>query len=139
MNISAVEATPGYLPGILPIGAWTAMIDTHRIMPGEPVHYSLDVSITEGASKAMETLASLQSRPLKTPPRGADWYRGDLHCHTHHSDADGVTVAVLIDAARDHGLDFLFLTDHNTISGLAEMDESATEDRSSYGWRYRAD
>ena len=59
-------------------------------------------------------------------PRGPGWYRGDLHSHSNHSDAGQRTVAELVEAARGAGLDFVFLTDHNTISGLPEMDASTT-------------
>ncbi len=128
VHIGETEATPGYLPGHLPAGEWIAQIDTHMIMPGEAVRYRLEVTTTEGASAQSETTILPKAHVLKTPQRGAGWYRGDLHSHTHHSDADGFTVTELIQAARDYGLDFVFLTDHNTTSGLGEMDASVTED-----------
>jgi hypothetical protein len=43
------------------------------------------------------------------------WYRGDLHCHSHHSDAKGAP-EVLHAAARQAGLRFLTVTDHNTTT-----------------------
>jgi plastocyanin len=48
------------------------------------------------------------------------WWSGDLHMHTVHSDGDW-TVPGLADAARDVGLDFIFITDHNTSSHHAEI------------------
>jgi hypothetical protein len=128
IHICATEATPGYLPGPLSAGQWIAQLDTHMIMPGDAVHYWLDVTITEGTNTQIATALVSRARSAKTLRRGAGWYRGDLHSHTHHSDADGFTVAELIQAARDYGLDFIFLTDHNTIAGLAEMDASAAND-----------
>ncbi|MGC8781848.1 MAG: CehA/McbA family metallohydrolase, partial [Anaerolineae bacterium] len=53
------------------------------------------------------------------------WYRGDLHTHTVHSDAEGLSVADLLAMARRAGLDFVFLTDHNTTAGHAEMEAAA--------------
>jgi hypothetical protein len=128
VRISAAVATPGYLPGPLPAGAWIVQVDTHMIMPGEALHYRLDVTITEGAGRGIEGPLPPEASVLRAPQRGEGWYRGDLHTHTHHSDAADCTVAGLIQAARDCGLDFVFLTDHNTIAGLAEMDASATGD-----------
>ncbi len=55
------------------------------------------------------------------------WYRGDLHSHTHHSDAPG-SLQELVAAARQRGLEFLAVTDHNTTSHfpyLAGHDELA--------------
>jgi hypothetical protein len=128
VHIASAEATPGYLPGPLPAGTWDAQIDTHMVMPGEPVHYRLDITITEDASAGDATALRLQALPRRAPPRGAGWYRGDLHTHTNHSDANGHTVGELIQTARDHGLDFIFLTDHNTNAGLAEMEVLAAPD-----------
>jgi hypothetical protein len=120
--IGADGATPGYLPGPLPAGEWTAQIDTHMIMPGEPVHYELEVALGEEESVDARLSHPLESVLPRPPLRGAGWYRGDLHTHTDHSDAGDRTVAELVQSARECGMDFVFLTDHNTISGLGEMD-----------------
>lgn len=124
VRLTSAEATPGYLPGALPAGEWIVQLDTHMIMPGEPVHYTLDV--TPGVEASPQPAAA--PRQPTPSPRGAGWYRGDLHTHTHHSDADHFTVADLLHLARVYGLDFVFLTDHNTLSGLAEMEAAATPD-----------
>lgn len=51
---------------------------------------------------------------------GLRWLAGDLHSHTVHS--DGVmTVAELAAFAAGRGLDFLAVTDHNTVSHHAEL------------------
>ncbi len=52
------------------------------------------------------------SRVVK--PR-AGWYRGDFHTHTHFSDGS-LSPAELAAVARSEGLDFLAITDHNTIA-----------------------
>jgi hypothetical protein len=62
-----------------------------------------------------------------TRPRGAGWYRGDLHGHTLHSDGSW-DVSGLLNFARQHQLDFVTLTDHNTIAGLAEMDSLSSDE-----------
>jgi hypothetical protein len=144
VRIDAGEATPGYLPGPLPAGTWTAEIDTHMIMPGPPLRYRLEVDVAqESAGTGIITgtrpyatgdashagtgaCTCTGTRPYATGDRAqgaesrAGWYRGDLHTHTHHSDAAGCSVADLVRAARDEGLDFIFITDHNTHAGLAE-------------------
>ena len=128
-RIGSTAATPGYLAGPLPAGEWSAQIDTHMIMPGEPVRCWLDVTISERAEATIAAPA-LVTRSAALPHRGRDrgpgWYRGDLHSHTNHSDAGKRTVAELVETARAAGIDFVFLTDHNTISGLPEMDASST-------------
>jgi hypothetical protein len=128
VHIDPAQATPGYFPGPLPFGSWTVEIGTHMVMPGEPVQYQLDVIVAEGAATTTEAPRSVTAPPPGGPRRGPGWYRGDLHTHTHHSDADGLTVQGLIQSARDHGLDFVFLTDHNTTAGLEEMDAACSDD-----------
>lgn len=50
----------------------------------------------------------------------AGWYRGDFHTHTHAS--DGVYPSdILAGVAKAEGLDFIAISDHNTILGLEEL------------------
>jgi hypothetical protein len=123
VQIGPAGATPGYEPGPLPPGEWIAQIDTHMIMPGEPVRYTLTVEIEPGTAPP-----PTPAQPLMQPAsRGTPgWFRGDLHSHTDHSDANR-NVADLVQAARREGLDFIFLTDHNTVSGLAEVQSLGDE------------
>jgi hypothetical protein len=62
-------------------------------------------------------------RPARRPlpaPDGLTWLAGDLHAHTVHS--DGVmTVAELAVQAAERGLDFVAVTDHNTVSHHASL------------------
>ena len=65
-----------------------------------------------------------QRRKLESASTAASgkhrWYKGDLHCHTHHSDGKQ-DVADLAAAAHAGGLDFLAITDHNTTSHWHEI------------------
>jgi hypothetical protein len=118
VSIGPAGATPGYVAGPLPAGEWVAQIDTHMIMPGHGVDYRLSVEIGPATELAQPARRQTGTRPR----RGRGWYRGDLHSHTDHSDADSRGVADLVAWARGYKLDFIFLTDHNTTSGLAEIE-----------------
>ena len=59
------------------------------------------------------------------PATGPGWYKGDLHGHTLHSDGKW-DVPDFVAHARARGLDFVTLTDHNTVSGLAQIDRLAS-------------
>ncbi len=134
VRIAAGEATPGYLPGPLPSGAWTVEIDTHMIMPGTPVRYRLEIALTEGTGalpahcvEPLPHVATDSGLGAAAVP-GPGWYRGDLHTHSHHSDAKAFTVADMVSLARDYELDFFFLTDHNTNAGLLVGDARCDTD-----------
>ena len=46
------------------------------------------------------------------PSLEGEWYKGDLHCHSTHSDGDS-TVREVIASAESKGLDFFVITDHD--------------------------
>ena len=116
ITISAHQATPGYLPGPIQAGTWRVLLGLYRIAP-QGCDLAITITLQPGdptptAPPAYPSPGVLRDRP--------GWYRGDLHCHTHHSDATG-SVADLVQAARSQNLDFIAVTDHNTISHLPDL------------------
>ena len=103
-------ASPGYLPGPLYPGLWHVLLGLYRLHPSG-CSYEVTIRLTRGP--AAEPAPLVWPMPEVKPE--ARWYRGDLHCHSHHSEATG-TLADLCGAARAQGLDFLVVTEHNTIS-----------------------
>lgn len=118
IHINAAAATPGYLAGPLPAGRWELQIETHGVVPGTACTYTLEIASQDGVA---DEVIPLPVRPPRDAGGGPAWYRGDLHTHTFHSDGH-ISVADRLATAEALGLDFFFLTDHNTISGLVELD-----------------
>ncbi|MEV0582458.1 CehA/McbA family metallohydrolase [Nonomuraea sp. NPDC050310] len=120
-TITAEWATPGYLPGELEAGVWQVWLRLHRIPP-EGLDYTLDIDFGPVARPV-----AAPAPPMERPPRrdipdveGLRWWAGDFHAHTVHS--DGVlTVPELAALAAGRGLDFLAVTDHNTVSHHPEL------------------
>lgn len=107
--VATDDATPGYRHGPIPAGRWHVLLGLYRVPAG-------------GAAAVVGIRLDAADRPVvaqperQTPHRpGAGWFKGDLHCHTHHSDAAG-SPELLHAAARAAGLDFLAVADHNTIT-----------------------
>ncbi len=116
VEIGPCAATPGFSAGPLLPGRWVLEVQTHLVLPGAPLNYRAEIRLAEG-SGAVEP-ARLPSFPWQPPlRRGPGWFRGDLHTHTRHSDGKD-TVASLLQTARAYGLDFVALTDHNTVTAL---------------------
>jgi hypothetical protein len=92
------EATPGYLPGELPPGNWAVLLGAYRI-PQEGCTVILNVTLESGKQLNCEK----------------HWFKGDLHMHSVHSDGD-YTLEEADEIAAAKGLDFIGLTDHNTVS-----------------------
>ncbi|MBA3948009.1 MAG: CehA/McbA family metallohydrolase [Herpetosiphonaceae bacterium] len=122
IELNDVRATPGYMVGALPPGEWSVVIDTHMILPDVPVTYQLAVDVSSDPLGVIPAVPAEPAVPI--PQRGPGWYRGDLHGHTVHSDASW-DIADLLAHARNHRLDFVTLSDHNTVSGLVEFDRLA--------------
>jgi len=114
-TIGLADATPGYLPGPIYPGIWHIILGLYHILP-EGCDYRLTIVGQSGE------VASPAQGDLKAPvlSRKTRWYRGDLHSHTHHSDAVG-SLSDLVAAARARGLDFVAVTDHNTVSHLPHL------------------
>lgn len=107
--VATDDATPGYVHGEIPPGTWSVLLGLYRVPQGG-VEAEVTVSLDSG-------LRPLRPQPERTRPvrAGAGWYRGDLHCHSFHSDAAG-SPETLHAAARQAGLDFLAVADHNTVT-----------------------
>jgi hypothetical protein len=125
--ITPAAATPGYRPGELEPGTWLVMIGLHRVPPGG-ADYQLTVTVSarrgelapEPAPQDLPPLTDRPARRVLPATAGRRWLAGDLHTHTVHS--DGVmTVPELARFAAGRGLEFLAVTDHNTVSHHAEL------------------
>lgn len=121
--INAVKASPGGTPGPIPAGRWMCFILAHRLLSELPVTYEFDITMSFDpiTEEAQEWL------PGKVAPRGPGWYRGDLHAHTIHSDGSW-DIPDLVQFWKERGVDFMTLSDHNTISGLAQARSLADDD-----------
>ncbi|MCP2265363.1 CehA/McbA family metallohydrolase [Promicromonospora thailandica] len=122
--IAPHAATPGYEPGELVAGTWAVVLGLH-VLPADPVDVTVTVATGVDAGGVADEAdapppssgragATRTGRDLPAPA-GLTWYAGDLHAHTTHSDGT-LTVAQLTAAAAGRGLDFLAVTDHNTVS-----------------------
>jgi hypothetical protein len=113
--VAVDEATPGYWPGPLPAGEWHVALGLYKVVPA-----GVDVELTvETSAAAAGPTPGLGPRPSEPMQQGEAWYSGDLHVHTLHSDGNQTASAVAA-TAREAGLDFIALTDHNNTTHQLE-------------------
>ena len=128
--ITLIDATPGYLPGPLMPGTWQICLGLYKSAP-EGCHYRIEISLSPdlfgNSPAAFPPLLDLNAYQPNTARRPDGWYRGELHCHSYHSDGDSPPVD-LVRAAQELGLDFLAITDHNNLSHLAPLAALNTPD-----------
>jgi len=118
VSVSATSASYGYLPGAVEPGRWSIILGVPNIRAGVSAPYTLRIRFNAAAVRP-----TLRAR--------AGWYAGDLHAHSGHS--DGTTVppgeartkvppSHVFNAARAARLDFVALSDHNTVSHWLDVD-----------------
>lgn len=120
-TVSGVDATPSYQPTPTVPGKWALLLGVPNLRAGARADYTARVWFSRGLAAADEP--ELLRAPLSS---GARWYRGDLHSHTGHSDGSCASASegrktpcplfMTVQAARARKLDFIAITDHNTVS-----------------------
>ena len=127
VEIGESFATPGFVAGNIPSGAWTVALDIHCVMPSDVggVKYTLDVEVspvpwTLASSTRREESATGDAAPDGVAPR---WLKGDLHVHSDHSDGRW-GIEAIVAYARAASLDYIALTDHNTHTGTQPLREA---------------
>jgi len=122
-TITADEATPGYLAGPVQSGTWHVALGLYQVAP-DGCDYRIVVTLEgqESGGKRQEAESKEQEVGGMTQMgvamgHGPRWYRGDLHAHTWHSDGSA-PLADLVAAAHAQELDFVAVTEHNTLSHL---------------------
>lgn len=115
-TISANSATASYGSGAIVPGTWHVLLGVPNIRVGQTANFEIQVNID---------CDSKPSPTVLTSDRGEAWYSGELHSHTGHSDGSCENTAAetvlcptfkTIETAANRGLDFIAITDHNSVS-----------------------
>lgn len=86
------RATPGYLIEEITPGKWGVVLNAYEITGVCNVEVNVEMQ-----------------------PKVARWIKGDLHMHSNHSDSP-YSLSEVITNAKEAGLEYIALTDHNTFS-----------------------
>jgi len=126
-TVSETGATPSYLPGPVRGGRWKLVLGVPSIREGVRSEFTAKVYFAwAGDSPGVSTFSEV---PLRGGPA---WYRGDLHMHDAHSDGSCLSQSgkkvpcplyKTVETAAQRGLDFIAISDHNTISQFDAMRE----------------
>lgn len=113
------SASRSYLPGPMP-GPWQAILGK-ALIAESPAHWSLEIVFRESASLAVDPDRGTfkGDAVLSDEPR---WYAGDFHVHSYESGDARPKLDEIARFARSRGLDFVAISDHNTVSQLDFID-----------------
>jgi hypothetical protein len=132
-GIGRAAATPGYLPGPMEPGTWQVLLGLHQVGPAG-IGWEVTVEIGRAPldppgwtpEPSGRSKPPARDRPYRSLPAadGLRWLAGDLHTHSVHSDG-ALTLDELGALAYERGLDFLAVTDHNTVSQHLDLAAAA--------------
>lgn len=108
-------ASRSYLAGPVTPGTWRVTVGKARITE-KPARYRIEVSL-----RTAPTLAPQPERRAYAPvvlANEARWYAGDLHVHSLESGDADAPLDEVARYAREAGLDFVLVSDHNTTATL---------------------
>jgi hypothetical protein len=107
-------ASRSYVPGPIDAGTWRVVIGKAEI-DEVPATYHIEV--------VLRPVATLAPQPERTPYEAAPalvdaarWYAGDFHVHSRESGDARPDLDEIATFARERGLDFVELADHNVVS-----------------------
>ncbi len=111
--IGIAQSSRSYLPGAIDAGSWTVMIGKAQLSTTGTGHYAIDVTCRDDATLPVQPMAPFVPVVLSPVHR---WYKGDFHVHSTESGDARASIDQVTTLAQSRGLDFINLSDHNTIS-----------------------
>jgi hypothetical protein len=117
-SLASTWATPPYVAGYLQAGTWHVLLGPYKVSP-RGCEYEVRIAFAASAPEPERRPTRIQAARPDLPVAAPGWLRGDLHCHTLHSDGDSWPHDMLEHAVR-RGLDFLGVTDHNQTGHHAD-------------------
>ena len=106
-------ASRSYLPGPIAAGEWMVLVG--QALVTEPATYHIEIFF-----RTTPTLDAQPDRGPYTPAAalesGPRWYAGDFHVHSRESGDARATIDESAELAAELGLDFIELSEHNTVS-----------------------
>ena len=105
----------GCVTGNIHPGAWELVVGTNAVVDFCKLELKIEINSKEETFDLPE-LAKPYQPVLNAYKQKKGWVKGDFHSHSNHSDGS-LSIEELVQNAIDRKLDFIFLTDHNKISG----------------------
>lgn len=108
------SASRGYVPGPITAGTWRVVVGK-ALVRATPARYRVEITLREQPTLAeqSERTPYLPSPPLRRERR---YYAGDFHVHSRESTDARPNVDEILRFAKSRGLDFVVITDHNTVT-----------------------
>lgn len=131
IKINTEEATEGFIAGKIHEGYWEFIISCHGVFSEEVTGQLAVFGVTESDLMKKEEIIPfknlgfqqiVKNRSRHSTNEAKQVKRIELHSHTVHSDAPQKTEELLRQAEKEK-IDWLAITDHNTMTALLEAEQ----------------
>lgn len=114
--VGELAASRSYLRGPLRPGRWRVVVGKAKIVaPPAKYHIEIELRRTPTLPPQPERVPYADASPRASATR---YYAGDFHVHSSESGDASATLREDVDLAKKRGLDFIEVSDHNTVSHL---------------------
>jgi hypothetical protein len=114
--VGASAASRSYAPGPIPAGTWNVLVGKAKIVD-PPGQYALEIVLRTTPTLPRQTERQ-PYRPAAALSEEARWYAGDVHVHSVESGDARPPLDEIGTFARERGLDFVVVSDHNVHTAL---------------------
>lgn len=114
--VGVQAASRAYVPGPIAEGTWRVVIGKAKVV-SSPAVYHIEVVLRDAPTLAPQP----ERRPYRAVPAlktGRRYYAGDFHVHSRESTDARPGLDQITRFARQRGLDFVEISDHNTVTQL---------------------
>ncbi len=118
--IGELAASRAYVPGPIKPGTWRVVVGKAKVV-ASPAVYHVEIDF-----RTAPTLTPVPRKPYEVAaPRKTEvrYYAGDFHVHSRESTDAKPTLEANIALAKSQGLDFIEMSDHNTITQMDFFDD----------------
>ena len=109
--VGTTAASRSYVAGPVE-GDWELIVGK-ALIAESPAPYVVDITFRDAPTISEPERAPWADVTLATGPR---WMKGDFHVHSRESGDSRAELPAVADFARGRGLDFIVISDHNTIT-----------------------
>jgi hypothetical protein len=113
--VGETAASRAYVPGPIKPGRWRVVVGKAKVV-ASPALYHVEIDL-----RTAPTLEPVPRKPYRIAgPRvtGLRYYAGDFHVHSRESTDAKPTLDANVALAKQRGLEFIEMSDHNTITQL---------------------
>jgi hypothetical protein len=118
--VGETAASRAYVPGPIKAGTWRVIVGKAKVV-ASPALYHVEIDL-----RTAPTLTPVPRQPYQVAtPRKTEvrYYAGDFHVHSKESTDAKPTLDANVALAKQQGLDFIEMSDHNTITQLDFFDD----------------